>query len=81
MIPEIKPGVYLLMARAAQPDETEEQARDYWDMYATQWIVVSDIGLSTMSGEDGLNVSVARSRPRRRSTASRCSCWLATTKC
>ncbi len=58
MIPEIKPGVYLLMARAAQPDETEEQARDYWDMYATQWIVVSDIGLSTMSGEDGLNVFV-----------------------
>jgi uncharacterized protein YfaS (alpha-2-macroglobulin family) len=58
MIPEIKPGVYLLMARAAQPDETEEQERDYWDMYATQWIVVSDIGLSTMSGEDGLNVFV-----------------------
>ncbi|HJR21752.1 MAG TPA: MG2 domain-containing protein, partial [Dongiaceae bacterium] len=58
MIPEIKPGVYLLMARAAQPDETEEQARDYWDMYATQWIVVSDIGLSTMSGADGLNVFV-----------------------
>ena len=58
MVPEIKPGVYLLMARAAQPDETEEQERDYWDMYATQWIVVSDIGLSTMSGEDGLNVFV-----------------------
>ncbi|HKP22713.1 MAG TPA: alpha-2-macroglobulin, partial [Dongiaceae bacterium] len=58
MIPEIKPGVYMLMARAAQPAETEEQARDYWDMYATQWIVVSDIGLSTMSGEDGLNVFV-----------------------
>src|SRR4029453_17789850 len=58
MIPEIKPGVYLLMARAAQPDETEEQERDYWDMYATQWIVVADIGLSTMSGEAGLNVFV-----------------------
>lgn len=58
MVPEIKPGVYLLMARGAQPDETEEQARDYWDLYATQWIVVSDIGLTTMSGEDGLNVFV-----------------------
>src|SRR5690348_8035219 len=58
MVPEIKPGVYLLMARSAQPDETEEQGRNYWDLYATQWIVVSDIGLTTMSGEDGLNVFV-----------------------
>jgi uncharacterized protein YfaS (alpha-2-macroglobulin family) len=58
MVPEIKPGVYLLMARAAEPDETEDQARDYWDAYATQWIIVSDIGLTTMSGEDGLNVFV-----------------------
>ncbi|WP_162917658.1 alpha-2-macroglobulin family protein [Dongia deserti] len=58
MVPEIKPGVYLLMARAAQPDETEEQAQYYWDQYATQWIVVSDIGLTTLSGEDGLNVFV-----------------------
>jgi uncharacterized protein YfaS (alpha-2-macroglobulin family) len=58
MVPEIKPGVYLLMARAAQPDETKEQARDYWDQYATQWIVVSDIGLTTMSGEDRLHVFV-----------------------
>jgi uncharacterized protein YfaS (alpha-2-macroglobulin family) len=58
MVPEVKPGLYLLMARAAQPDETEEQENDYWDMYATQWLVVSDIGLSTLSGEDGLNVFV-----------------------
>jgi hypothetical protein len=58
MVPEIKPGVYLLMARAARADEPEEQERNYWDLYATQWIVVSDIGLSTMSGEDGLNVFV-----------------------
>jgi uncharacterized protein YfaS (alpha-2-macroglobulin family) len=58
MIPEIKPGVYLLMVRAAQRDEPEEQARNYWDAYATQWIVVSDIGLTTLSGEDGLSVFV-----------------------
>jgi len=56
MVPEIKPGVYMLMARAAQPNETEEQERNYWEVYATQWIVVSDIGLTTLSGEDGLNV-------------------------
>ncbi|MBL9034910.1 MAG: alpha-2-macroglobulin family protein [Rhodospirillaceae bacterium] len=56
MIPEIKPGVYLLMARQASPDEAPEQANEYWDAYATQWLVISDLGLATMSGEDGLNV-------------------------
>ncbi len=56
MIPEIKPGIYLLMARQASPDETPDQANDYWDAYATQWLVISDLGLTTMSGEDGLNV-------------------------
>ncbi len=58
MVPQIKPGVYLLMARSARADEPARQERDYWDVYATQWIVVSDIGLSTLSGEDGLNVFV-----------------------
>jgi uncharacterized protein YfaS (alpha-2-macroglobulin family) len=56
MVPEIKPGVYLLMARQASPDETEQQSNEYWDIYATQWLVISDLGLTTMSGEDGLNV-------------------------
>ncbi|MEZ5829934.1 MAG: MG2 domain-containing protein [Dongiaceae bacterium] len=58
MVPEIKPGVYLLMARAARADEPDDEERYYWDVYATQWIVVSDIGLTTMSGEDGLNAFV-----------------------
>ncbi|HEY1384319.1 MAG TPA: alpha-2-macroglobulin [Dongiaceae bacterium] len=58
MVPQVKPGVYLLMVRAAAPDETAEQAKNYWDAYATQWLIVSDIGLTTMSGEDGLSVFV-----------------------
>ncbi len=56
MIPEIKPGVYLLMARQASPDEAPDQQNEYWDAYATQWLVISDLGLTTLSGEDGLNV-------------------------
>jgi uncharacterized protein YfaS (alpha-2-macroglobulin family) len=56
MIPEIKPGVYLLMARQASADETPDQANEYWDVYATQWLVISDLGLTTLTGEDGLNV-------------------------
>src|SRR5690606_33042470 len=48
-LPTRKPGVYVLMAQAAN---TVSQG---WDSKATQWFVVSDIGLSTYAGTDGLN--------------------------
>jgi len=49
-VPERKPGVYVLTAKA--PGERSE----YWQPKATQWFVVSDIGLTTFSGEDGVTV-------------------------
>ncbi|MEO4000253.1 alpha-2-macroglobulin family protein [Mesorhizobium sp. CAU 1732] len=49
-LPERKPGVYVLTA-IPQGDQTET-----WTSKATQWFVVSDIGLSTYAGEDGLTV-------------------------
>ncbi|MCR9139808.1 MAG: alpha-2-macroglobulin family protein [Alphaproteobacteria bacterium] len=49
-VPERKPGVYVMLARA------EGERPDNWTQRATQWLVVSDIGLSTFSGTDGLNV-------------------------
>jgi len=49
-LPERKPGVYVL---TAQP--VDDHGEDY-DSRATQWFVVSDIGLSTYTGQDGLNV-------------------------
>lgn len=49
-IPERKPGVYVL---TAQPLNDKS---DDWNSRATQWFVVSDIGLSTYTGQDGLNV-------------------------
>ncbi|MEM9104407.1 MAG: alpha-2-macroglobulin family protein [Pseudomonadota bacterium] len=49
-IPEQQPGVYVLTA------SIDGQQSEYWRSRATQWLVVSDIGLSTYSGEDGLNV-------------------------
>ncbi|MBN9033639.1 MAG: alpha-2-macroglobulin family protein [Rhizobiales bacterium] len=49
-LPQRKPGVYVLTA-AAIGDKSE-----YWDAKATQWFVVSDIGLTTYAGTDGLNV-------------------------
>ncbi|WP_442582986.1 MG2 domain-containing protein [Mesorhizobium sp. ASY16-5R] len=49
-LPERKPGVYVL---TAQP---ENDTSDSWSSRATQWFVVSDIGLATYTGQDGLNV-------------------------
>lgn len=59
-VPQRKPGVYVLTAKA------QGERRDYWDPTATQWFVVSDIGLTTFSGEDGLAVfarSLATAQP------------------
>ncbi|NGN41060.1 hypothetical protein G6N74_08290 [Mesorhizobium sp. CGMCC 1.15528] len=49
-LPQRKPGVYVL---TAQP--VNDRSEDY-SSRATQWFVVSDIGLSTYTGQDGLNV-------------------------
>lgn len=65
LMPERKPGVYLLVAtdRLVELEEIEE-----WPLsrYATQWLVVSDIGLTTVRGADGLSVfarSLATAEP------------------
>ena len=49
-LPERKPGVYVM---TAQPGDDRSE---YWDNRATQWFVVSDIGLSTYTAQDGLSV-------------------------
>ncbi|AYD02952.1 alpha-2-macroglobulin family protein [Neorhizobium sp. NCHU2750] len=49
-LPQRKPGVYVLTAAAANAVNQE------WDDRATQWFVVSDIGLTTYAGTDGLTV-------------------------
>jgi uncharacterized protein YfaS (alpha-2-macroglobulin family) len=54
-VPERKPGLYVLVARS--PAET---LSDNWGRHATQWLLVSDLGLMTFEGEDGLHV-MARS--------------------
>ncbi len=51
-LPDREPGVYVL---TAQP---ENDTSDAWTSRATQWFVVSDIGLSTYTGQEGLNVFV-----------------------
>jgi tetratricopeptide (TPR) repeat protein len=49
-LPQRKPGVYVLIA-SPEGDQSES-----WQGKATQWFVVSDIGLSTYAGQDGLTV-------------------------
>jgi alpha-2-macroglobulin len=55
-----KPGIYVLTA-------VPQGARvEYWEARATQWFLVSDIGLTTFAGTDGLSVfarSLATAKP------------------
>ncbi len=46
----LKPGVYVMTAEPAGP-RVEEYAQ-----LATQWFIVSDLGLTAFSGNDGINV-------------------------
>ena len=49
-LPTRKPGIYVMTA------VSPTSANENWDSRATQWFVVSDIGLSTFAGTDGLHV-------------------------
>src|SRR5690606_32771161 len=58
---DLAPGVYVA---TVEPRETAQT--DAWGQKATQWFVVSDIGLATFSGEDGVHVfarSLATAEP------------------
>jgi uncharacterized protein YfaS (alpha-2-macroglobulin family) len=49
-LPNRKPGVYALVASV-----TGKEA-DEWESRATQWFLISDIGLTALDGDDGLTV-------------------------
>ncbi len=46
---QMEPGVYAMTARV--PGEGED-----WDPAATQWFIVTDLGIETLTGNDGLHV-------------------------
>jgi len=50
----LQPGVYVMVA---EPQEQKNIDNDY-DSLATQWFVVSDLGLTAFSGNDGIHVFV-----------------------
>ena len=47
-----EPGVYVITARLPG------QQNDYWEPDATQWFVISDLGLTTLTASDGLHTIV-----------------------
>ena len=56
--PQTKPGIYVLMASKwhdKQADGEDESER--WEVQATQWLVVTDIGLTTFVGANGLDIA------------------------
>ena len=52
-VPNLAPGVYVMVARAA-----EDAASDDFRALATQWFIVSDLGLTAYSGNDGVHAFV-----------------------
>ncbi len=51
-IPDLKSGVYVMIADA------QNKPRDDWKQKATQWFIVSDLGLSGLIGADGVHAFV-----------------------
>lgn len=51
LVKALEPGVYALVVR-------DVNKKDEWSADATQWFVVSNLGLATMTGNDGLNVVI-----------------------
>lgn len=50
-VADFEPGAYVMTARVPGDEER-------WERVATQWFVVTDLGLTSMNGEDGLHVFV-----------------------
>ncbi|MEO0617934.1 MAG: alpha-2-macroglobulin family protein, partial [Pseudomonadota bacterium] len=51
-LPTIKPGVYAMTARA------EGEKTRNWSPRATQWFVISDLGVTALKGQDGIHAMV-----------------------
>ncbi|WP_245428246.1 alpha-2-macroglobulin family protein [Roseiarcus fermentans] len=54
---KLDPGVYLVTARPWKEKTSDSDEPDYAQL-ATQWMVVSDLGLTAISGDDGVHAFV-----------------------
>ena len=48
----VEPGAYVITAKVT------DSKQEYWQPMATQWFIVTDLGLSVVSGEDGVHAFV-----------------------
>ena len=53
-VTDLKPGVYVMVAQAKELKDLDNN----YEALATQWFVVSDLGLTAFSGKDGIHVFV-----------------------
>ncbi len=61
LLPNLKPGLYVIAASAAEEGAkpaNDSDADDDYSLKSTQWFVVSDLGLTAFSGADGVHVYV-----------------------
>ncbi|MEO7222611.1 MAG: alpha-2-macroglobulin, partial [Devosia sp.] len=52
-IGQLQPGAYVVTAKV-----TSTKQGDYWANLATQWFIVTDLGLTTVTGDDGIHAFV-----------------------
>lgn len=52
VLAEAGAGAYVVTARV------KDQQTEYWDEIATQWFIVTDLGLTTVAGDDGVHAFV-----------------------
>ncbi|HHG89133.1 MAG TPA: alpha-2-macroglobulin, partial [Devosia sp.] len=52
VLTDIKPGAYVITAKIPGAEQA------YWRDVATQWFIVTDLGLTSVSGEDGVHAFV-----------------------
>ncbi|MBX7146183.1 MAG: alpha-2-macroglobulin family protein [Alphaproteobacteria bacterium] len=53
IIKDIKPGVYVLTAAPVKKYDDHG-----YQVYATQWVIISDLGLTSFWGQDGITVNI-----------------------
>ncbi|HQZ11380.1 MAG TPA: alpha-2-macroglobulin family protein [Devosia sp.] len=51
VLTDLQPGAYVITAKVS-----DEPQQEYWQEMATQWFIVTDLGLTTVSGSDGVHV-------------------------
>jgi alpha-2-macroglobulin len=64
---KLEPGVYVMTAKPHDGKAIDNESTDDFDTIATQWFVVSDLGLTAFSGKGGVQVfvrSLASAEPR-----------------